>query len=135
MMQMTPRLMPGDTALTGEGRTLSVHVFDSLPQCQVRAHLRHLNGSTQAVDLHMNLPPRLHCDPIVYLSRIQKICREQNWKGASFDSLDFFIVAKRTTDKHWTKIVDSKNVCHQKLEYSFLRHNPWIIASSGRRHK
>src|SRR5262249_35968838 len=38
--QVMPHLMPGDSALTGEGRIFGVHMFDALVQCEAYALLK-----------------------------------------------------------------------------------------------
>jgi hypothetical protein len=126
LLQLIPRLMPGDSALTGEGRFFALHMFDSKSQCETKAFIKGQGGLTKIVDLQINHPIRIHCDPITYLSRARYLCKNASKQDARFLDLDLIIRSRRSNESHLHEIVNITNFCAQKISYSLFSHNDWI---------
>ena len=125
--QLLPKLMPGDTAVTGEGRFLSLDMFDAKTECEARARVRSRDGRVEVVDLRMPLPIRLHCDPIVYLSRARRLCRDPR-----VVNLDWTLRTRRSDEKELRGVVDQRDFCDRRLRYSSLLPNDWIAKRVSR---
>jgi hypothetical protein len=118
--QLVPRLFPGDTAITGEGRLFAVHMFDAKVECAGGATV----GGSMTVELIAREEAvRMRCDPIVLRANIQHLCRKV--RGAR---VDVAIDAKRSADEHMQPLIHVDDACHQRLAYSVLHHNAWIGA-------
>lgn len=125
LIQAYPRFIPGDTALTGEGRLLTLHMFDALPTCEVNATLKLKSGRVAQKDLFLPLPPRIRCDPVVYLSEARRLCRAHG-KSDRFVDLDLTLRSRRSTDGDLHTIVDVTDFCAKSPGYSILGFNDWI---------
>lgn len=117
--QLVPRLFPGDTAITGEGRLFGVHMFDAKVECAGGATV----GPMKVELIAQAEAIRMRCDPIVLRANIQHLCRKV--RGAR---VDVAIDAKRSTDAQLRPLIHVDDVCHQRLGYSVLHHNAWIQA-------
>ena len=74
--QLMPLLYRGDSTLNGQGRIFALHMFAARQVCEVSATLHYTSGNITTIDLKLeSLPPRTICDPVMYDSRIQNICR------------------------------------------------------------
>lgn len=124
--QLVPRLFPGDTAITGEGRLFAVHMFDAKVACSGGATI----GPRKVEVIAQDEAIRMRCDPIVLRANIQHLCRKVH--GAR---VDVAIDAKRSTDAEMQPLIHADDVCRQRLSYSVLRHNPWISAGGSARPK
>jgi hypothetical protein len=122
LAQLLPRFMPGDTALTGEGRVFALHMFDAKPECEAYATVRRSDGSVRTVDLQIKHPMRIHCDPITYRSLAHSLCEKE--KDAQ--SIDLTLRSRRSTEHTLHEIVQEADVCSKSLRYSLFSHNAWI---------
>lgn len=125
-LQIVPRLYPGDTALSGEGRLFALHMFDARVECQAGAVLHSATGSERRVPIEHRLPPRIQCDPIVYLGDARALCRKLAGK-AGVTSIDLWLRSRRTSDTEQTQVLDLRDVCSTRPEYRWLGHNAWIF--------
>lgn len=125
--QLVPYMMPGDSALTGEGRMFGVHMFDALIQCEATALLRKSDGTTAKRDLYRPMAPRTHCDPIVYWNRANALCRS-NEKGRDFSDFDLLLRSRKTSQGQMAVVIDLKNYCASSPAYRVWRHNEWIFS-------
>lgn len=125
-MQLAPRLYRGDSTLTGQGRTLALHMFEARQQCEVTA-TPSLSGATDTrIDLKVSaLPPRMICDPVVYFNRAQNLCRARRGADPAFD-FRLVMRAKRTTDRDFQTIIDEPDFCAGKHEYRLFENNVWL---------
>ena len=95
LFQLIPRLMPGDTAITGEGRLFSLHMFDAYTSCEAHAMVKSRVGPPREVNLYIPLAVRIHCDPIVYLDRAHKLCEKERRGNRFFMDLDLSLRTRR----------------------------------------
>jgi hypothetical protein len=127
-LQLIPRLMPGDTALTGEGRLFALHMFDTKTVCEAVAIVKNRDGTGKRIDLDIVHPARIHCDPIVYLSRARNLCEKERATNPNFANLDLSLRTRRSSESELQTIVNQPDFCGKELSYSLLSHNDWIIA-------
>ena len=127
LTQFAPKFLPGDTSVTGEGRMLSLHMFDAKIMCVSNAKIKYTDGTSLSKSLRRPLPFRLRCDPIVYLSLLKNLCEEQLKARADFNDIDFTLSSKKTSDKEMTKVLNLENVCHNPRHYSVFSSNDWIL--------
>jgi hypothetical protein len=124
--QLVPHLMPGDPALTGEGRLFGVHMFDALVQCEAYALLKRTDGAPARRNLHRrDMAARIHCDPIVYWNRANALCRSPE-RGVEFTDFDLVLNSRRTTRTELTPVIRLENYCASSPAYRVWRHNEWI---------
>jgi hypothetical protein len=128
--QLVPHLMPGDTALTGEGRLFGVHMFDALIQCEAKAVFKTEEGLTEARSLYRPMAARIHCDPIVFWNRARALCRSEA-RGRRFTDFDLYLNSRRSTEGKLTPVVRLENFCASDPAYRVWRHNAWIMARYG----
>lgn len=53
---------------------------------------------------------RVHCDPIVHMNDMRRLCR-LNRGNPNFFDVDFYLNSRRATDSHYTRIIAAKNLC------------------------
>jgi hypothetical protein len=124
--QLMPYLYHGDKTLTGQGRLFALHMFEARQVCEVTASLHRRDGRTESVDLRMpGLNPREICDPVVYFSRVNNLCRSRATDPTLVD-VDWTMNAKRTTDPAFTTVVDEGGFCGKHYGYSLWTNNAWI---------
>jgi hypothetical protein len=123
LLQLSPRLLSSDPAITGEGRLLALNMFDAPIRCV--ATLTPHTGEPPANSL-LRVPylqPRLACDPIVYLEAAKATCRD---RPGDLD-FDLTLRSKRSSRPDFSTVISLQRVCSISPRYSLLRHNWWII--------
>ncbi|HEX5035828.1 MAG TPA: hypothetical protein VFX30_01570 [bacterium] len=125
LAQLVPYAMPGDSALTGEGRIFGVHMFDALVQCEAYALLKETAGTERKLNLHRNWAARIHCDPVVYWNRARALCRSEG-RGTVFKDFDLILNARRSTETELKPVLAVENFCATDPAYRVWRHNEWI---------
>jgi hypothetical protein len=124
--QLTPYLYRGDKTLTGQGRLFALHMFEARQICEVSATLHRGDDETQSIDLRMpGLNPREICDPVVYFSRVENLCRSRA-SDLTLADIDWTMRVKRTTDATFTTVVDETGFCAKGYTYSLWTNNAWI---------
>lgn len=126
LLQLKPHLVPGDSALTGEGRVFAVHMFDARVECRAAALIKTADGRARRVDLYRPLPVRIRCDPLIYWSRANALCRQLERSGVPGD-IDVSLHSRRTTDLEMTDVIDVRRWCASAPKYSIWFHNAWIL--------
>ena len=125
LLQMVPRVFPGDSALTGEGRVFALHMFDALVVCEAKLTYHLADGSTREDFLPETerLPHRSRCDPIVFFDLATNSCR-QHLPGVV--DLDLSLESKHSSEAHYHPTIDVKGFCTARPTYDMWRHNAWI---------
>lgn len=119
--------IPGDKALTGEARLLSLNMFDATSECDPHAILKFRGGKADVdLDLHLETEPRLACDPILFLSRAKTLCHNFH-SDSQFNDLILRVQAKRSTERNWHQVIDLNDVCQKNPQYSYWGFNDWIL--------
>jgi len=131
VLQLVATAFPGDTAITGEGRWFSLHMFDAPVHCTavLRMHQRSGNMVDQPLDaVHFWTPERMRCDPIVYFSAARAFCK---WKQGHDDYVDGDLHLRSGRAGHVEEpVVDIENFCATAPRYEWWRHNAWIAAGT-----
>jgi hypothetical protein len=129
LFQLPPLLIPGDAALTGEGRSYALHMVDAGVRCRGWAVVRHRDGSTSEVDLHGKAVTRIACDPIVIAERARNICEGRSRFTSGAVELDLHLVARRRSGVALETIIDLAGFCARKVRYNPFGRNDWIRAA------
>ena len=126
LIQVVPYLYPGDSALTGEGRYMALHMFDSLAVCKRDLIIT----TTSGVQVQPGFPivsKRIACDPWVLFAHAQTVCSAKK-KDPSLQINDVYMKlrSRRSTELELRLLVEEDRVCERGLEYHWWRHNDWI---------
>ena len=131
LVQLPPHLIPGDAALTGEGRSYALHMVDAGVRCRGWAVVRHRDGSRSEVDLHGKAALRIACDPIVIAERARNICEGRSRFASGAVELDLHLVAARRGGGALQTIIDLPGFCARKVRYNPFGRNDWIRAAGS----
>ncbi|HSE52366.1 MAG TPA: hypothetical protein VLB00_09250 [Gemmatimonadales bacterium] len=131
LLQLPPRLIPGDAALTGEGRSYALHMVDAGVRCRGWAVVRRQDGSTLEVDLQGKAVARIACDPIVIAERARNICEGRSRFASRAAELDLHLVARRPSWPALQTIIDLPGFCARKVRYNPFGRNDWIRAAES----
>jgi hypothetical protein len=126
LFQLFPYTLPGDRAITGEGRLYALHMFDARIVCDAHATVLDRNGLVRDVDLRIAFLPRIDCDPIVAYNRARNLCEGRSSLDVAVVDLDLHLAARRTTDAVLHEVVNLPSFCRGAPPYRSLRHNAWI---------
>ena len=121
-LQLIPRLMPGDPAITGEGRLFALHMFDAKVVCDSRVIVLEGGQVVREFDATVGLPVRTACDPAVLYARGRTMCRHLGDRG----TINLHLASRRSTDDQLRPVVELTDFCHQMPAYRWWRHNEWI---------
>jgi hypothetical protein len=127
LLQLTPYLFPGDSALTGEGRLYALHMFDARPSCKGYVAIRLATGGVSYRDLALPLDTRVACDPVVYYNRARNLCRQASVPGAAIQDLDLYLWSRRATSASFRPIIAVESFCARHITYNPFWHNRWIL--------
>ncbi|WII71536.1 hypothetical protein QJS83_13790 [Bdellovibrio sp. 22V] len=125
-LQLPQYLIPGDAALTGEGRMYAMIMYDGRVQCQPHLTLWKKNQSQEQLPLQ---PPwlmtRTRCDAMVYWRLTENICA---WvkHDPEIVQVDFMLPVRSERTEEWRPLVSATDVCENKLGYSSFFPNAWI---------
>ncbi|WP_374027478.1 hypothetical protein ACES2J_13395 [Bdellovibrio bacteriovorus] len=126
-LQLPQYYLPGDAALTGEGRMYALIMYDGRVQCEPHVTLWKKDQSKDTVPL---MPPwlmtRTACDPLVYMRLSEQICQ---WaaKDTTVVQADFTLPVRYQGDSEWQPLVSATDICKKRLTYSNFFPNAWIM--------
>ena len=129
LLQLPPRLIPGDEALTGEGRSYALHMVDAGVLCRGWAVVRYQDGSTSEVDLQGKASTRIACDPILIAERARNICEGHSRFATGAAELDLHLIARRRSRPTMETIIDLPGFCARRVRYNPFGRNDWIRAA------
>ncbi len=123
LCQLTPALYPGDSALTGEGRFLSLDMFDAFSRCE---HVAFITAPERGIVVEEALPTsgsvRVHCDPIMFWNHMRRTCN-----GLVADArFDAALFSRRTTAPTMVPIFDLTDVCKDVPRLDAVWPTRWI---------
>ncbi|MCB9543927.1 MAG: hypothetical protein H6703_15980 [Myxococcales bacterium] len=125
-LQCLPVLIPGDEAVTGEGRLAALHMFDARVVCQSQALVHDGWRAPRVVRLDGAWSHRIGCDPWVVLSRARAVCAQ-----AAGVRVDLRHYAGRASDG--LRVVAAvDDVCQRMPEYDAFGRNDWILLDGAR---
>ncbi|WP_413944412.1 hypothetical protein [Bdellovibrio sp. HCB-162] len=132
-LQLPQYFIPGDAAMTGEGRMYAMIMYDGRVQCQPHLSIWKKNQEKEELPLQ---PPwlitRTHCDSMVFWRLAQNAC-EWAKKDPEVLQVDLMIPVRYEGQKEWQPLVAATNVCEKELNYSSFFPNNWInkLSKSG----
>ena len=126
--QLAPQLLPGDPALTGEGRLFALHMFDARVSCEAWAELHRADGSLLRRNLRLHTEARTACDPILIHGFARNLCRERDAGRLAFVDLDVHLLSRRASERELRTVIDLPDFCAQLPGYRLFGHNEWIRA-------
>jgi len=130
VLQLTPRLFPGDVAVTGEGRMFALNMFDAPLSCRGYATVHRSREQPEMLTLTAPfVNPRIACDPIVYRAIALALCR-RNDTARDFHDIDLTLDTRKHGQHISSTVVSVKSFCTTRPRYSVWRHNEWIKPSS-----
>lgn len=126
LLQLPQYYIPGEAAVTGEGRMYALIMYDGRTQCQ--PHLTIWKKSQTKEELPL-VPPwlltRTSCDPLIFLRLTEKVCA---WSKDDPEVLqvDLNIPIRYQRQEEWHSLVAVTDVCKKPLTYSNFFPNFWI---------
>ena len=119
--QLIPKVLSKDPSLGGLLRISSETMFDSTSFCYYQFLKYDKNDIQEMKPFDTSRTIRVRCDPIVYLSQLQKICKDD-----PNGTYDFALYTRKSTDLRYQTVIDIQNICSQK--YNLL----WAELFQGR---
>lgn len=124
--QLYPLLLPGNPALTSEGRLFSLNMFDAKADCR-HSYLVEGIGETYEKNFDFsNIGPRIKCDPIVYIEIAKNLCAMNSDKSGVKAKLHLDLQSKLSSDREFHPRVRIDNICENMPSYSIFTLNDWI---------
>ncbi|MCM2280915.1 MAG: PQQ-binding-like beta-propeller repeat protein, partial [Bdellovibrionaceae bacterium] len=123
--QFYPATIPGDSAITGEGRMFALNMLDAKTQCDPTIYARFKNRTEELSYQRRDLGIRIWCDPIVYWNMARTLC-ERHRKNPDFVDLDLFLTGRKSTEHVQKKVIELRDFCKHQPQYSTWRDNDWI---------
>jgi len=126
--QVAPKLFPGDSAITGEGRIFAINMMDARVECDHLELVRTSNGPTVIQELserRTDVGIRIKCDPIRFWNIAQEQCRERALLGDDA-RVDAYLSSRRTTDPAYRSVFAVEDVCHRAPHFDVWQHNEWL---------
>ncbi len=126
LAQIYPMLLSGNSALTGEGRLVSLNMFDARAVCR---HSFVINkGVGHYVQMQINLEnvgTRIRCEPYLYLEFARRLC-EYNRKNNDAASVSLFLQTRLSSESNFHPTVKLDDICKSSPSFNPLWSNPWI---------
>lgn len=127
--QIYPILLPGKSALTGEGRLVSLNMFDARAVCRHSYIVDKGMNRFQHFELNLDdVGTRIRCEPYYYLEFARRICEDAQ-KNHEAPIVDFHLESRLSSEKNFRAIVDQRDVCRTALHFNPLWSNSWIEKS------
>ena len=118
--------IPGDAALTGEGRYYGLNMYDANTECDSQIFLRFKNKTIQeSFSAYREYSMRIQCEPYVDFNTVSKICSYYK-SDPDFIDMDWSLYSKLGSDLSFQRIVNERDVCSKNLQYSSWKKNKWI---------
>jgi len=131
--QLAPLALPGNRAITGEGRLFALNMFDAPVECRAEARFTGV-PVPRVVPIRVPfLNARITCDPIVYWSVARSFCGARG--SGPTDDFELSLESRLTGQQEYRRVISISSFCTVLPKYEVWRHNPWIAAdeSSSRR--
>lgn len=117
--QLIPFVFYKNSALTGQGRILSLNMLDAWALCQSTAIVKMKNQQLLISLQSKNLGVRIQCDPTVYVSIIRDECKRWR-KNSEFIDIDYVLQTKLKTDDSAKEVIKLTNACSRPAKLGFL---------------
>ncbi len=134
LAQVAPKLFPGDSAITGEGRIFALNMMDAKVECDHFQLVRTTVGDHTVIEetseRRSDVGVRIKCDPIRFWNIAQTACREHAALGDDA-RIDAYLDARRTTDPAYRSVFAVEDICHAAPHFDVWRHNRWLEPRSS----
>jgi hypothetical protein len=131
LAQLVPWLIPGDAALSGQGRLFALNMLDAKAECRHFLFLRGENGFVEASDHNLDWGLRIGCDPLLLFRLAEHACRTAPQSMKGFVDLDWGLHSWRSSQPSVGISVDFHNFCALKPSYQSWRAQNWIRAQEA----
>jgi hypothetical protein len=126
LLQLVPLAIPGDSAITGEGRLFAVHMFDARIECEARYVVTLTDGRQVTQAGPDDLPVRIACDPIVHWNVARNYCRR--FAGdPRLRRLDVYLSSRHSDETRLRPVLAIDDFCARDPAYHVWWHNDWIL--------
>lgn len=125
LLQAYPLMLPGNNAITGEGRILALNMFDAQAVCR---HSFYQQGHSDSIERNFDLRslgPRIKCDPHLYLELAKNICREIQ-ENSSPTQLHFHLQSKLSSESQFREVARIDDICSDMPRFNMLISNSWV---------
>ncbi|UXR66020.1 HTTM domain-containing protein [Bdellovibrio bacteriovorus] len=125
-LQLPQYYIPGEAAITGEGRMYALIMYDGRTQCQPHVSIWKKNQDKEDMPL---VPPwlltRTACDPLIFMRLTEKVC---SWveKDPNILQVDLNVPIRYQQQEEWKSLVSITDFCRKHLTYSSFFPNSWI---------
>lgn len=124
-LQGVPIVIPGDAAITGEGRLAALHMFDARVECRSYLLVQQRLRAAPPDDLTGGLSARIGCHPHVLLTRALRRCAEGGFETPDAPRVDWRHFAGRRTEP-LREVARVDDVCRHPPTYRAFGRNAWI---------
>jgi hypothetical protein len=124
-LQLAPMAIPGDSALTGEGRIFAVHMFDARLECDADYAISSLDGSVRHLVPSAAYAPRIRCDPLLHWNLARNLCHALT-QDPAYARLDLRLASRHSDETGLRRVLDVEDFCRRDLGYRTWWHNDWI---------
>jgi len=125
LVQCLPFIKGGDRALTAEGRTFTISMFDAFSECDTVVNARFKSRTEEAWVRRPDVRYRRHCDPLVSFHLARALCAGHS-SESEFLGVDWFLVSRRRSDKAFSVIVSETDFCSKNYTYSIWPVNKFV---------
>jgi hypothetical protein len=125
-LQLIPRFISSDSAMSGEGRLWALHMFDGRIDCRSSLMVKLPDGRRALWPPPRDTDVRTSCDPILFWNHARNACRQRPDAHADFD---LEVWARHRSDGPGVerRLIYLETFCSSDPRYSLLRHNRWIF--------
>lgn len=125
LLQLVPIVIPGDEAITGEGRLAALHMFDARVDCKSYLLVQRRFRAAPPDDLTGGLSARIGCHPHVMLTRALRRCADGGLDAPDAPRVDWRHFAGRRTEP-LREVARVDDVCRRPPTYRAFARNGWI---------
>lgn len=119
LAQLLPFAFYFNSSLDGQGRIVSLNMFDARSLCHTSLFLKYEKRTIEYNPKFDRLGIRIHCDPAVVVSQIRRTCDDQKNKPGFLD-IDVNHQVKRMSETEVPVNLTYSNVCSRPLRLSLL---------------
>lgn len=114
-INVVPRIIFPDLALTGKGRMFALNMLDARVHCH---HFSYIVKEKEVVEVsskRRDLALRIKCDPLIFFEEASEICQSLE-EG---ERLATYLVARKRTQKEWLKVFSYEDFCGENIHMNW----------------
>lgn len=117
--QIAPFFLARDSAISGQGRILSLNMLDAMTECQSLFFLKSKDGIVEMPLEKPKVGVRIQCDPIFYASLVRQQCAKYR-ESLNFQSADLILQIRRVSERSKQESFYWKDVCSHGVPLNIL---------------